>query len=63
MVENGSASSLEPDQIVSAPCDVEKASRQSAPLAEALLGARVGDQLPFAGKDDALEVLEIEAIT
>lgn len=29
MVENGSASSLEPDQIVSAPCDVEKASRQS----------------------------------
>lgn len=31
----------------------------SAPLARALLGAKVGDILDFAGKDDAIEVLEI----
>jgi len=31
----------------------------SAPLAKALLGSCVGDQLAFAGKADAVEILEI----
>jgi transcription elongation GreA/GreB family factor len=31
----------------------------SAPLARALMGAEAGELLPFGGKDDALEVLEI----
>jgi transcription elongation GreA/GreB family factor len=31
----------------------------SAPLARALMGAEVGDLLEFAGKDDAIEVLEV----
>lgn len=35
----------------------------SAPLAKALLGAEVGDQLPFGGKEDAAEVLEIDTIS
>jgi transcription elongation GreA/GreB family factor len=34
----------------------------SAPLARALLGGIVGDQLPFAGKEDAVEILEIGPI-
>jgi transcription elongation GreA/GreB family factor len=34
----------------------------SAPLARALLGGAVGDQLPFAGKEDAVEILEIGPI-
>jgi transcription elongation GreA/GreB family factor len=34
----------------------------SAPLAQALLGGVVGDQLSFAGKDEAVEVLEIDPI-
>ena len=34
----------------------------SAPLAKALLGGAVGDLLPFAGKEDALEILEIGPI-
>jgi transcription elongation GreA/GreB family factor len=34
----------------------------SAPLARALLGGGVGDQLPFAGNDDAVEILEISPI-
>ena len=34
----------------------------SAPLARALLGGAVGDLLPFAGKEDAVEILEIGAI-
>lgn len=33
----------------------------SAPLARALLGAEVGELLPFGGKDDAIEVLSITA--
>jgi transcription elongation GreA/GreB family factor len=32
---------------------------QDAPLARALIGAAEGDWLPFAGKDDAIEVLEV----
>ena len=35
----------------------------SAPLARAVLGAVAGDLLPFAGKDDAIEVLNVEAIS
>jgi transcription elongation GreA/GreB family factor len=35
----------------------------SAPLARALLGGGVGDQLPFAGKEDAVEILEIGPIS
>lgn len=31
----------------------------SAPLARALIGAEAGDFLPFAGRDDALEVLSV----
>lgn len=31
----------------------------SAPLARALNGGEVGDVLPFGGKDDAIEILEI----
>lgn len=34
----------------------------SAPLARALIGARVGDLVDFAGREEALEVVEIEAI-
>lgn len=34
----------------------------SAPLARSLLGGVVGDELRFAGKEDALEILEITAI-
>lgn len=34
----------------------------SAPLARALLGGAVGDQLPFAGRDDAIDILEIGLI-
>jgi transcription elongation GreA/GreB family factor len=34
----------------------------SAPLARALLGGIVGDQLPFAGKEDAVEILEVGPI-
>jgi len=34
----------------------------AAPLARALMGAEVGDVLEFAGKDDAIEVLEIAVI-
>lgn len=34
----------------------------SAPLARALIGAEPGDLLPFAGRDDALEVLSIEPL-
>lgn len=34
----------------------------SAPLARALIGAEAGELLPFNGKDDAIEVLAIEAI-
>lgn len=34
----------------------------SAPLARALLGGVVGDQLPFAGREDAVEILEIGSI-
>jgi transcription elongation GreA/GreB family factor len=34
----------------------------AAPLAKAMLGAVVGDQLPFGGREDALEILGIEAI-
>ena len=34
----------------------------SAPLARALMGAEVGELLPFGGKDDAIEVLSIAAI-
>ena len=33
----------------------------SAPLARALLGAEVGEVLPFGGADDAIEVLSIAA--
>lgn len=32
----------------------------ASPLARALLGAEAGDFLPFAGRDDALEVLAVE---
>jgi transcription elongation GreA/GreB family factor len=32
----------------------------AAPLARALLGAAVGDELPFAGKDEAVEIVAIE---
>jgi transcription elongation GreA/GreB family factor len=31
----------------------------SAPLARALLGAEAGDMLPFAGRDDAIEVVAV----
>ena len=34
----------------------------SAPLARALLGGAVGDLLPFAGKEDAVEILEVAPI-
>ena len=34
----------------------------SAPLARALMGAGVGELLPFGGKDDALEILAIAVI-
>jgi transcription elongation GreA/GreB family factor len=34
----------------------------SAPLARALLGGDVGDRLPFAGKDGAIEILDIEPL-
>ena len=34
----------------------------AAPLAKAMLGAAAGEQLPFAGQEDALEILGIEAI-
>ncbi|MGA9583344.1 MAG: GreA/GreB family elongation factor [Allosphingosinicella sp.] len=34
----------------------------SAPLARALIGAGVGDLVDFAGREEALEVVEIEAI-
>lgn len=34
----------------------------SAPLARALMGAEVGEVLPFAGDDEAIEVLEIAPI-
>ena len=34
----------------------------SAPLARALMGAEVGELLPFGGKDDAIEVLSISVI-
>ena len=30
-----------------------------APLAQALIGAGVGDLLPFGGKDDAIEILSV----
>ena len=30
-----------------------------APLAQALIGAGAGDVLPFAGKDDAIEIIAI----
>ena len=33
-----------------------------APLAKALLGAGAGEHLPFAGKEDAIEVLSIEPL-
>jgi transcription elongation GreA/GreB family factor len=33
-----------------------------APLARALMGAEPGDVLPFNGRDDAIQVLAIEAI-
>ncbi|MET0137029.1 MAG: GreA/GreB family elongation factor [Sphingobium sp.] len=33
----------------------------SAPLARALMGAEVGELLPFAGQEDAIEVVEILA--
>ena len=32
----------------------------NAPLSRAMMGAEVGDLLPFGGVDDAIEVLEIE---
>ena len=32
----------------------------SAPLARALMGAAAGDCLPFQGRDDAIEVLDVE---
>jgi transcription elongation GreA/GreB family factor len=32
---------------------------QDAPLARVLIGAMEGDLLPFGGKDDAIEVLEV----
>jgi transcription elongation GreA/GreB family factor len=35
----------------------------SAPLPKALLGAGVGDHVPFAGKDEAVEILEIALLT
>jgi transcription elongation GreA/GreB family factor len=34
----------------------------AAPLARALLGAAAGDRVAFAGKEDAVEVLAIDAI-
>jgi transcription elongation GreA/GreB family factor len=34
----------------------------SAPLVKALLGAGVGEQLPFAGKEAAVEILAIEPL-
>ena len=34
----------------------------SAPLARALMGAKAGDVMEFAGDDEAIEVLEISAI-
>lgn len=34
----------------------------AAPLAKALLGAAVGELLPFAGKENAIEVLEIDVL-
>jgi transcription elongation GreA/GreB family factor len=34
----------------------------SAPLSRALIGAEVGELLPFGGKDDAIEVLGISVI-
>lgn len=34
----------------------------SAPLARALLGAGAGDHLPFAGKEEAIEILEVGVI-
>lgn len=34
----------------------------SAPLSRALMGAEPGEVVPFAGKDDAIEVLAIEAL-
>lgn len=33
-----------------------------APLARALIGAEVGDLLPFNGRDDAIEILQISPI-
>src|SRR5690606_12970460 len=33
----------------------------NAPLARAMLGAAPGDWLPFAGEDDALEILAVAA--
>jgi transcription elongation GreA/GreB family factor len=35
----------------------------SAPLARALMGAEVGEVLPFGGKDDAIEVHSIKIIS
>lgn len=34
----------------------------SAPLSRALLGSETGDLLPFAGKEDAIEILAIEVL-
>jgi transcription elongation GreA/GreB family factor len=34
----------------------------SAPLARALIGGEAGELLPFSGKDDSIEVLEIAVI-
>jgi transcription elongation GreA/GreB family factor len=34
----------------------------SAPIARAVLGGVVGDRLPFGGKEDAVEILEIAPI-
>ena len=40
--------------------DAEARIAYAAPLARALMGAAAGDLLPFQGRDDAIEVLDVE---
>ncbi len=40
--------------------DAEARIAYAAPLARALMGAAAGDCLPFQGRDDAIEVLDVE---
>ena len=40
--------------------DAEARIAYAAPLARALMGAAAGDLLPFQGRDDAIEILDVE---